>query len=73
MGQALGGVFPATVADHLEPCGRWFWGDYVASVVAVFVSLPVVWIKYSNVGNLRVKGIVLAQSFGHNSQVHEVR
>lgn len=26
VGQALGGVFPATVADYLEPCGPWFWG-----------------------------------------------
>lgn len=41
-------------------------------VVAVLVSLPIVWIKYSDAGNVREKGIVLAHSFGHNPQVHQV-
>lgn len=48
-------------------------GDYAASVVAVFlVYFPIVVIKYSDAGNLREKGIVLAYSFQHNPQVHQV-
>lgn len=72
MRQALGGLSPAILADHFELFASWLGGTMLHFVGAILVSFPVFEMKYSDKGNLKDEGIILAHSSRHNPWVRQV-